>query len=262
MSKYIQLPPIRKLVLPDPGHIIFDVDQSGADAQVVAWEANDHKLMSAFKAGLDIHNFNGRTIWGDAYQPKLVRRKLEWRNECKRSVHGTNYLAGAVGLAKILGWTFAEVDTFQHLWFHEHPGIKDWHRRVDYGIQQNGKVLNSFNNHIIYFDRPQNILPKAVAWIPQSTVATVCEKAAVRLRKTLPWCNVKMQVHDSVIFQLPYHRVTVSNLQTIRRHLEIECPYKPEPLIIPWGLKYSKQSWGDCTVKMDWDTLEPVKKAA
>ena len=38
------MPNIRKLYVPDPGYEIFDIDFSGADAQVVAWEADDKPL--------------------------------------------------------------------------------------------------------------------------------------------------------------------------------------------------------------------------
>lgn len=254
---FINLPPIRKLIKPDPGHMLFDCDQSGADAQVVAWEAGDKALQEAFKAGMDIHNFNGATIFGSAYNPKLIRHKLTWRDEMKRSVHGTNYLSGVPNLAKTLAWPSYEVLAFQQRWFAEHPGIKDWHRRVEYSIQKDRKVTNSFGYHIIYFDRPENILPKAVAWIPQSTVANITEQAIINLEDNLPWCDFLFQVHDSVIFQLPFHRVTISNLETIKRHLEVPAPYKPEPLIIPWGLKMSETSWGDLGPKLNWSTLQP-----
>ena len=124
-TKYVNLPPIRKLVQPDPNHLLLDCDLAGADAQVVAWEANDTKLKDAFRSGLDIHNFNGQTMFGEAYDPKLVRRKLTWRDEMKRGVHGTTYLSSARGLAHVLGWKIAEVDMFQRKWFLEHPGIEE-----------------------------------------------------------------------------------------------------------------------------------------
>ena len=260
MTKHVTLPPIRKLILPDPGYMLFDCDQSGADAQVVAWEAQDKSLMEAFKAGLDIHNFNGETIFGSTYKPDLVRRKLTWRDEMKRGVHGTNYLSGVPGLATALGWRTSEVLVFQQMWWHSHPGIKEWHRRVEFDIQKSRKVTNSFGYHIVYFDRPSNILPKAVAWIPQSTVANITEKAAIQLNKHLPWCEVMFQVHDSVVFQIPYHRVTISNMLKVKSCLEVPAPYKPEPLVIPWGLKNSKTSWGDLGPKLDWNTLEPKRK--
>ena len=39
--KQLTLPNLRKMFIPDPGKFIFDCDLEQADAQVVAWEADD-----------------------------------------------------------------------------------------------------------------------------------------------------------------------------------------------------------------------------
>ncbi len=250
--KLFREPAIRRLVLPDPGYILLDCDLSGADAQVVAWEANQPELKDAFRHGLDVHNFNGQRIWTD-YDPKRIRRKLTWRDECKRGVHGTNYLSSVRGLAAVLGWSLAEVERFQRTWFSLNPGILDWHRRVEDSISRTRNVRNQFGLSITYFDRPDNILPKAIAWIPQSTVATVCSRGAVQLDAGLPWAQILLQVHDSVVLQIPSHRATPSSFSAIRRHLEVECPYA-DPLTIPWSLAISERSWAEVK-KTKWEEV-------
>lgn len=242
-------PPIRRLIRPDRGYVLCDCDLSGADAQVVAWEANSKELKDAFKNGLDVHNFNGNRLWGTSYDPKRVRRKLTWRDECKRGVHGTNYLSGVRNLASVLGWTVNEVEQFQRAWFSLNPGILSWHRRTEDSISRTRSVRNQFGLSITYFDRPDNILPKAIAWIPQSTVAVSCSRGAVQLDDGLPWLDILLQVHDSVVFQLPFHRATPSNFAAIKRHLEVAVPYPNDPLIIPWGLAMSDRNWQDVQKK-------------
>lgn len=246
-------PQVRRLFKPDKGKIIIDCDLSGADAQVVAWEANDTELKNAFKAGLNIHNFNGQRIWGDAYSPTLVRRKLTWRDECKRGVHGTNYLSGVYNLAHTLGWTISEVEQFQRSWRSLCPGITEYHNRTEHSIQRTRRVENRFGYRIIYFDRPANILPKAVAWIPQSTVGIVCSRGAVRLHSSLPWAEILLQVHDSVVFQIPIHRANPSSFSSIKQHLENLVPY-PDPLLIPWGIALSENNWAKVE-KKKWEEL-------
>lgn len=241
-------------MLPDKGHILVDCDLSGADAQVVAWEANEPELKRAFKQGLNVHNFNGERLWGTAYNPTLVRRKLTWRDECKRGVHGTNYLSGVRNLAHTLGWKLAEVDAFQAAWFKLNPGIRLWHQRVEHSIHTTRGVENKLGFRITYFDRPDNILPKAVAWIPQSTVAGVCSRGGIGIHENLPWLQLLLQVHDSVVFQLPYHRDNPSSYESIRRHLEIEIPYPNDPLVIPWGLATSKSNWAEVQ-KVKWEDV-------
>lgn len=245
------LPNVRKLFLPDKGHMICDVDLSGADAQVVAWEANDADLKAAFRAGIDVHNKNGRDVFGAAYIPdKPSARKGTVRDELKGAVHGTNYAAGVRTLSKDLGWTGAQVDAFQRAWFKLHPGIRDWHRRTERDLQTKRAVSNRFGNRIVYFDRPDNLLPKGLAWIPQSTIAGVCSRAAVSLSKKIPWVNILLQVHDSIVFQVPIQRVTVPAFETIREAITVQVPYT-DTLTIPWGLAISERNWGE-VAKRKW----------
>ena len=252
--KHFTEPVVRRLVLPDPGHLLVDCDLSGADAQVVAWEANEPELKNAFKNGLDVHNFNGTRLWGTSYDPKRVRRKLTWRDECKRGVHGTNYLSGVRNLAAVLGWTILEVEGFQRAWFTLNPGILDWHTRVEDSISRTRRVGNQFGLSITYFDRPENILPKAIAWVPQSTVAVSCSRGAVQLDAAAPWIQILLQVHDSVVFQVPFHRVSPSTFALIKRHLEVEIPYPNDPLTIPWGMASSERNWAEVK-KQKWSEV-------
>ena len=247
------LPNVRKLFLPDKGHVICDVDLSGADAQVVAWEANDADLKNAFRAGLDIHDFNGHSLWGDKYQRDLSPRKYTMRDELKRAVHGTNYAAGVRTLSSTLGWTQQAVKAFQDAWFKLHPGIRDWHRRTERDLQTKRAVSNRFGNRIVYFDRPDNLLPKGLAWIPQSTIAGVCSRAAVSLSKKVPWVNILLQVHDSIVFQVPIQRVTVPAFETIREAITVRVPYT-DTLTIPWGLAISERNWGE-VAKRKWEEV-------
>lgn len=250
-----KLPNIRRCFLPDKGKLLCDCDLSGADARIVAWEAKDEDLKAAFNKGLDVHDYNGRQMYGDSYDPKRPGKiKATARDELKSAVHGTNYGASPRTLAITFGWTIREAEQFQHRWFSKHPGIRDWHRRVERDLQTKRSVGNKFGNRIIYFDRPDNLLPKGLAWIPQSTVAGICARAAIKLSKELPWVEVLLQVHDSIIFQVSSSLATPERFSEIRRALEIPVPYEPDPCIIPWGLATSPRSWGEVK-KVNWEAV-------
>lgn len=249
----IKLPNVRKLFLPDPGHVLLDCDLSGADAQVVAWEAKDENLKSAFRSGLNIHNHNGQTIWGTLYtvDGKRPGAKYTMRDEVKRAVHATNYGTSARTLAATLGWKISEAERFIQRWLTQlHPDIGEWHDRVAFELNSKRTVRNAFGYRITYFDRTDALLPTALAWGPQSTVALVCAKGMIRL-DSLPWVTILKQVHDSLVFQIPTHRFTPANLAVIKQHLEVEVPYPDDPLLIPWEASYSLKSWGDVE-KMKW----------
>jgi len=247
-----KLPNVRKLLKPDPGHIICEVDLSGADAQVVAWEADDLDLKKAFRDGLKVHAKNAIDLFGKEIAGDDGRREPTYTN-CKRAVHGTNYGASARTLAVTLGWKILQAENFQSRWFSLHPGIRDWHARTEHLLYNGATIRNKFGFRVVYFDRPASLLPEALAWVPQSTVAIVASKGAARIRRYLPWARNCLQVHDSVVFQIPNLRFSPSNMVTLKQLLEIVIPY-PDPLIIPWEISISTTTWGE-TKKMKWSEI-------
>lgn len=232
----VKLPNVRKLFVPDPGYIIADTDLDRADLQVVVWEANDDDLKAKLRAGADIHLENARDIFGAGD----AKRK---RPLAKAGVHATNYGASARTLARALGLTIREAEAFISNWFRAHPGIKDWHERVASDLQTKREVRNAFGFRRYYFDRIEHLLPEALAWIPQSTVAIVTNRGIENLYYNLPSVEVLLQVHDSIVWQVRealFHSV----LPEVRKALEITIPYE-DPLIIPVGIQISNKSWGD-----------------
>lgn len=253
MSK---LPPIRRLIKPDPGYIICDVDMSGADAQVVAWEAEDKDLKEAFKSGVKIHVKNYEDFWQRPFLPEYKYKVQPGHlytpyDEMKRAVHATNYGAFPRTVAVTLQWKISEAENFQNRWFKLHPGIRQWHKRTERELQLTRTIRNRFGYRIVYFKPAQEVLGEALAWGPQSTVAILAAKAGVNIRKSLSWAQVLMQVHDSLVFQLPFSRFTPSNLAEIKHLIHNPVPY-PDPLIIPWAISASQSSWGGCK-KVTWE---------
>lgn len=275
VARGIELPNIRKMFIPDPGYVIVDMDLSGADAQVVAWEAKDADLKQAFRSGIKIHCHNLRTMFPEHkhLSDKEIKSDrgdifyLYDRN--KRAVHATNFGGSAPGLAKTIKWPVARMEQFQRQWFTLHPGIYDWHERTNRHLEGSecwncyapaigsakcencGRALgrtirNAFGYRIIYYDRvgPQ-MWRDALGWIPQSTVAIVTRKALIILKREFPTVQSLIQVHDSLVFQLPIrgHQELIEKIKA--RLDQIPVPY-PDPLFIPWGVAFSDKSWGDC----------------
>lgn len=231
------LPNIKELFLPDPGYIICDIDLYRADLQVVIAEADDKELREACQAGVDMHQLNADTIGCT-------------RAQAKAGVHATNYGAKPPTLARALGVSVKQAELFQTRWFKAHPGIEEWHDRTREQLQLTRQVRNKFGFRRFYFDRLEGIFPEALAWVPQSTVANVINKGLLNVYHNLPHVQILMQVHDSLVVQIPADRF-VETLPELKRSLEISIPYEQE-LIIGVGLKASRRSWGHCK-ELPWD---------
>ncbi len=260
VAQTIELPNIRKMFIPDPGFEIAEADLAGAEAQVVAWEAEDEDLKQAFRSGVNVHVKNARDVFAD--------RVRGWSDEaikatghagglyyiCKRCVHATHNGGAPRGLAQQIGIPVKDAENFQKVWFGLHPSIPIYKDRVNNqlmgfwdwpdGEKRTRTVYNKFGYRIVFFDRVKALLPKALAWIPQSTVGVTTIKAGTKLHK-IPWLQILLQVHDSLVFQYPIRYSTNERLAEVKQALTTTVPYD-DPLTIPWGLKTSRISWGDC----------------
>jgi len=258
MPLSITLPNVRKLFLCDPGYIMYEADLRGADAQVVAWEADDEDLKEAFRTGIDIHSKNAEDMWATSFTklPEHSYARRQKRQECKHTVHGINYGCSPRTTAIQRGWTVAEADRFHSRWLTLHPGIKSWHERIQRDIQRNRTVCNAFGWRREFFGRPDSCFTEALAWIPQSTVAINTFQGAFQLESRYfpeqcdpryypgprDLAGVLLQTHDSLNFQ--FRLRDAPKAQEIAETLKVKTPY-PDPLYIPWELKQSVQSWGD-----------------
>lgn len=251
-----QLPNIRSMFIPDPGHTWFDADLDRADLQVVCWESNDELLKAVLRLGADIHLANAFILNGKEPPPieELVEshpKYLDHRGPLKHTrefakvfCHGTNYGGKAQTMAANTGRLVREIERAQSLWFGAHPGILTWHQRVAAQIKKFRFIENRFGYRWYIFDRLDSVLPEAIAWVPQSTVSIVINRIWNRIYKELPEVQVLLQVHDSLCgqFRSDLHAAIMPKLQECGR---IIIPY-PDPLVIPFSVKTSTTSWGDC----------------
>lgn len=236
VAKTIELPNIKKCFVPDLGNLICDTDLKQADAQVVAWEADDDILKEVFRTGADLHQTNADEL--------NVPRQA-----AKAGVHLTNYGGSARTLAIAIGCTVHHAEAFQRRWFDIHPGILDWHERVLDSIQTNRTISNIFGYKNTYFDRVEGLLPEALAWVPQSTVAIIIARAMNEIDKYYPNIQLRAQVHDSMVLEFP-REIRKEALILIRRAMEQVCPYE-DPLVIGADADLSSRSWGDCS-RVSW----------
>lgn len=224
------VPNVRAMFIPDSGYTFFDMDLERADLQVVAWEADDPELKQILREGADIHAENAKTLG--------INREI-----AKVWVHGTNYGGTPRTMAQQCGVTVKQATDLQQTWFAAHPGIKRWHERTQEFLNGRKWVENAWGYRWYIFGRPEGLLPEALAWVPQSTVAILINRIWRRIYDEAPEVEITLQVHDSLAGQFPSTLLEApERLRTLAR---IPIPY-PDPLIIPANLKTSDVSWGDC----------------
>lgn len=234
------MPNVRKLIVPDKGRLLVEVDLSQADAQVVAWDSGDEALKNIFKQGLSLHFENATQMYG--VRPDSDKHPNY--KKAKAGVHATNYGVMAAKLGKTLGIPKREAQKFIDLWFRLHPDILNWQDRIRLQLQVDQTVCNAFGFCIRFNGRVDQMFTNALAWTPQSTVGIVIDTAMLNMEKHMPDCPLALQVHDSLVFQI-WEKDYPEIIPEIKEQFEILIPYE-DPLIIPAHLKISDKSWGDC----------------
>lgn len=252
----VTLPNVRKFFIPDPGRTIFDTDLDRADLQVVVWEADDQDLKYALRTGVDVHLMNGISLENMPLPPldELVESHPQYpehrakygkqRQLAKAFIHGTNYGGSPRTMGMAAKISTAQAELLQKRWFSAHPGIKTWHDRTAHLLATKRMAINKFGYRRVYLERPDGLLPEALAWVPQSTVALYINKIWDLWEDTYEDLWVHLQVHDSLVFSLPSEvaETRVPKLKALAATITI--PYD-DPLVIPVGFKRSAKSWGD-----------------
>jgi len=258
------LPPpnIRSVIRPDPGYVLVEADLSGADLQVVAWDAGAEKLKRRLRNGEDIHSANARWIYGDDCPVRQLHTNgMSFRDCAKRAVHAGDYDTTPRTLATTISIPQVKAEAYLTYWCEEeNPEIGEWKRRIRQLLWQRKMpvIHNAFGFRRMYTDRPDRLLGQALAWIAQSTVSLVINHALLRIDAELcegsNWgcqllglcqgqdSNPLLQVHDSVLLQAP-REVWPDIAPAVLERMAVTVPY-PDPLIIPAELKWSAEHWG------------------
>lgn len=237
----LDVPNIRKMFRPDPGHTIFDTDLDSADLRIVTWESNCQWMKDQFKAG----NKPYVEVMKEYYRDPTKSKKSPEYSMFKALCHGTNYLGTAAGIAPRIGLLVHETERIQKWYYEMCPEIKKWQDEIKKQVEGRRYVQNAYGYKIHFFDRIQGtIFNQAVAWIPQSTVSCLINRIWDAIDRNLPEVEILNQVHDSLVGQFENHLGDWAKRRIIEES-NLAIPYD-DPLFIPMGIVTSQTSWGDC----------------
>lgn len=235
-----KLPNCKELFLPDPGYTFFNIDYSGADAMVVAWDSDCQWLKKFFSTSTEkLYIYIARE-----YLQREVSTSDPFYKKIKQFVHLTNYGGMEEKAAASSGLSIETARSLRNWYFSKCPEIPDWHKRIKSEVNDRGYIRNIFGARFWLLDRKSpTLLNQAYALVPQSTIAILVNKGLCNIHYKEPKIDVLMQIHDAVAGQFLTTDLTAPS--RIEEHMRIALPYK-EPLIIPADISYSTLSYGHC----------------
>ncbi len=242
---------IRNGFIAAKGSVLLSVDYSQIELRIVAHMAKDEGMLSAFRAGQDIHATTAAAI----YNVPLDQVTKEMRRHAKAINFGLIYGMSAFGLTRSTELTLAEAEEFVKAYFTRFPGIKKYLDGIRKQAAQDGYVetLLGRRRYFPALQSKQNVQVKnreereAINAPIQGTAADIMKIAMLHippaLKKAKLSAQMLLQVHDELVLEVPQEELE----KTVRVVGEVmESAY---PLDIPLLTEArSGPNWGEMKV--------------
>jgi len=224
---------VKELFLPDDGKVFINADLSQAEARVVAYLAGEERLIRIFEDGGDIHRRNAAVVFRKGEEEVTA----EERQLAKRVIHASNYGMGPRTFAKTAGISEAEAKKLLNQYFATYPRIKVWHMAIQSKLRSSRVLTTPLGRRRIFFNRwGESVWKEGLAFIPQSTVADIVNKALVCLHSK--GVELLLQVHDSVLVQCEDNpEVVERTIRTLRECMSVPVEINGRFLTIPVDFK-------------------------
>ncbi len=217
---------IRAAFLPATGCRLVSADYSQIELRVLAHMSGDETLISAFRAGEDIHRRTAAEVFHVA--PETVGS--DQRRVAKVINFGILYGMGPSRLAKELGISFEEAEKHIRNYFARYPGVSEYIRTTLEEARRLGYVTTLFGRrrYIPDLASPQGGVRQfaermAVNTPIQGTAADLIKAAMVRIDRRLQElggrASMILQVHDELIFDVPEGEVP-QVVESVRQEME------------------------------------------
>lgn len=257
-------PKHRRVFVADPGMELGYADYMQGESNIVAHLSGDPKYIEAHKLG-DVHTYVTRYIWpelpwtGDlAKDKKIAKRNPPWdlaeghdyRFQCKRIQHGSNYGLTPFGISMIAQIPFQEAKSAYERYMTEFEYIPAWQQWKKGQLLEHKVMMNSLGRAWQPFDRPwdKHTWRQALAFDAQSLLADIDDIALYYVWLELEEQEVQLlaQVHDALLHQFPAGRYDLE--RELLKRMQIPVPvtdYRGNTRLMTIGVETATgKNWG------------------
>lgn len=200
---------IRTAFVAPEGYRIMAADYSQIELRIMAHLSGDEGLLSAFREDRDVHAATAAEVFGVA----LGDVDADQRRAAKAINFGLIYGMSAFGLAKQLGVTRPEAQSYIDLYFARYPGVRDYMDQTRVAAKDRGFVETVFGRRLYLPEinarnaqRRQYAERTAINAPMQGTAADIIKRAMIAVDTHLKGkekdARMIMQVHDELVFEV------------------------------------------------------------
>ncbi len=237
----------RQAFIPDPGHVFLAADYSQVELRVLAHLSGDPALVESFLRDRDIHAETALRVFG----PDSPLPAAEQRHRAKVINFSVIYGASAYSLARELGTSNAEAQSFIDLYFRTFPRVQEYLEDCVREATEKGYSTTLFGRRrpvpeLKLKDKTaqQSGRRQALNTPIQGTAADLMKKAMIDVWRALRERSLRarliLQVHDELVFEVPDDETDVvaglvaEKMENVRR---LDVPLK---VSLSWGVNWAE----------------------
>ncbi len=217
---------IRRLFIPEEGHVLVDADYSQIELRLLAHMAGDAAMQQAFRDHADFHTVTAARVFHVPEQE--VTHQM--RSRAKAVNFGIVYGMSAFSLSQDIHVTVSEAKDYMERYFATYPGVRQYMSDIVAQAREQGYVETLYHRRRALPElRSSNFVQRsfgervALNMPIQGTAADVMKLAMLRvderIRREGLAARLIMQVHDELIVECPEaERETVEML--LRQEME------------------------------------------
>lgn len=240
-----QPPFMRRMFTADDGCVMFQCDLKQAENRVVAYLANEPRMIQAFNEGADIHKRIAAMIFRKS-ERDITKQE---RQLGKKIGHASNYGMGVDRFRQVcweemhINLTREEAKRLQNQYFDAFPRIRMWQLEVQEQLNRTRTLTNPFGRKRYFFERwGPDLFKEAYAHGPQSTIVDVMNIGIIRLDEA--GHDLLLQVHDSTNGNKHVDIPMESFAEKLKDCLEFEFKINGHNVVIPIEIAVGP-NWAD-----------------
>ncbi|QDP56815.1 MAG: putative DNA polymerase [Prokaryotic dsDNA virus sp.] len=240
----------RRLFTVGEGNVFIHADLSQAEARVVAWLALDKELVGRWTDDpfFDVHSYKASQL----YNKPLTEILTDERSKAKACNHSGNYGIAWKKFSYISG--IPQVEARRLLEKHQSNfHLQAWWADVRTRLESTRTLATPFGRKRIFYGRlDEETFRKAYAFVPQSTVGDIVNRAVIQCDELLDptRCQTILQVHDEIDLECEAGYAPTA-IGILRESLEFPLYIDDSlpPLIIPVEISSGPNWWDQKEVK-------------
>jgi uracil-DNA glycosylase family 4 len=247
------IPGIRTLFLPSPGHVIVSADYSQAELRTCAVLSGERNLLDIYAdSGRSLHKERAAAFYGTGYTKEQYVKS-------KNINFGVTYGQSAGAFAQMYHMPESEAQSYIDSWWRQFPVLLAWTRSVKRIIHSDSAVVESpfgFRRrfHLVTDENVGDCERQAVNFLPQNVAAWLTLSALVELVEVHK-IRVVATVHDSIVADVPQeHSLEVAKIMKQVMESQTEKQLSDDPN--PWS---AIPFTADISIGDTWGTLQEVE---